>query len=528
MMKGKPETPQEMIDRANEAYEFDRGSGSNWFSRGFTDLISNSGEVLDYQHQRINAIPSPARRARRQLHRRTEGTPGYSYGVSRTGCPKHQAAKDSGDERPGSRDSGGGRGGGVDRQRRHGQPGCRRRAVGAARRGQQHGGQGVMQEGGYALEDIGIDALTTLAGAASAGLIKLPGIDSQLNKLVGIADPKNATLMQTMLKGGLSGHAQGRHRQHRRRPDERSELSGRLRRLPQRHGRPGRHRHGRRLPVGQRGGRDRSCDGQRPGGRKPYAWAAFKGGVSGAGRRRSAEHHQPRGVQRPSGRHRQAVADRRRAIGSDRRAGLGRRCSRRDQKTAKQSAQQPADQGRMKRPHRARSRPRPRHARCQKTAPQSDAADDVSDVKAKVEAEAQGGKQQVSPEQEAAKQKTVAEAEESRGDRPGAGRWQGQATPQAVEEQAAKKPLTAQEAFDLAEQANYQPRRQEPDPVKLKAAARAKAQLAERLPSYWRRRGDARLAHGDDAQALQTRRQSFETALALEPRGEARSNRRST
>ncbi|PSM30550.1 hypothetical protein BVG81_009955, partial [Haliangium sp. UPWRP_2] len=56
MLKGKPETPQEMIDRANEAYEFDRGSGSNWFSRGFTDLFSNSGEVLDYQHQRINAI----------------------------------------------------------------------------------------------------------------------------------------------------------------------------------------------------------------------------------------------------------------------------------------------------------------------------------------------------------------------------------------------------------------------------------------------------------------------------------------
>lgn len=53
MLKGKPTTPQEMADRANEAWEFERGSGSSWLSNGVMDIFSNRGAVLDMQHARI-------------------------------------------------------------------------------------------------------------------------------------------------------------------------------------------------------------------------------------------------------------------------------------------------------------------------------------------------------------------------------------------------------------------------------------------------------------------------------------------
>jgi hypothetical protein len=53
MLKGKPQSPQEMADRANEAWEFERGSGSNAFSNGVMDLFSNKGEMLDRQHARM-------------------------------------------------------------------------------------------------------------------------------------------------------------------------------------------------------------------------------------------------------------------------------------------------------------------------------------------------------------------------------------------------------------------------------------------------------------------------------------------
>ncbi|HNN94045.1 MAG TPA: hypothetical protein PKI03_17330 [Pseudomonadota bacterium] len=523
MLKGKPETPQEMIDRANEAYEFDRGSGSNWFSRGFTDLFSNSGEVLDYQHQRINAIAGQKGKdgSFTEEQKARLGTLTEYQGQD---VQNYQAAKDSATNALAT-----GTAVVVGAVVSIASAGTASPAVVAALSALLGGAssmavKGVMQEGGYALEDIGIDALTTLASAASAGLIKLPGIDSQLNKLVGIADPKNATLMQTMLKGGLSGTlkggidstAAGLMNEANYQGDFGDFLKGM----------------GSQVGTGMAGGflsgsaaaGTGHAMGNGPQGANPYAWAAFKGGVSGMAGGAAQNAINPAAY---SGRPEDIAKQWLTVVGqsgltgaldsvADARAEI--------KKTAKQSAQQPADQGPDEA---ATSSQKPTEAEAtpegKKTAPTSDAADDVSDVKAKVDAEAQGGKQQVSPEQEAAKQKTVAEAEKvvAATDQDLVD-GKVKATPQAVEEQAAKKPLTAQEAFDLAEQANYQPKKgQEPDPVQLKAAAEAKAQLAERLPELLAAQGEARLAHGDDAQALQTRRQSFETALALSPEVEA-------
>lgn len=58
-LKGEPETPQEQLERARELYEFERGSGSNWFSRTMMDgaeLIGmhSKGSQLDRQMERMN------------------------------------------------------------------------------------------------------------------------------------------------------------------------------------------------------------------------------------------------------------------------------------------------------------------------------------------------------------------------------------------------------------------------------------------------------------------------------------------
>lgn len=53
MLKGKPGSPQEMAERAEEAWQFERGTGSNWFSNGVMDMFSNKGAMLDRQHTRM-------------------------------------------------------------------------------------------------------------------------------------------------------------------------------------------------------------------------------------------------------------------------------------------------------------------------------------------------------------------------------------------------------------------------------------------------------------------------------------------
>lgn len=53
MLKGKPQTPEEIVARANEAWEFERGSGAGLVSNGIVDLFSGRSKVLDMQHSRI-------------------------------------------------------------------------------------------------------------------------------------------------------------------------------------------------------------------------------------------------------------------------------------------------------------------------------------------------------------------------------------------------------------------------------------------------------------------------------------------
>lgn len=207
LMKGKPETPEEMIARSNEAYEFDRGSGSNFFSRGVTDLFSDSGKVLDYQHKRINDLAAQSKKDG-QWSDTAKDRLGVLTEYQGQDVQNYQAAKDSATNALAT-----GTAVVVGAVVSVASAGTASPAVVAALSALLGGAssmavKGVMLEGGYALEDIGVDALTTLASAATAGAFKLPGIENQLNKLVGIANPQQATMLQTILKGGVSSAGQ--------------------------------------------------------------------------------------------------------------------------------------------------------------------------------------------------------------------------------------------------------------------------------------------------------------------------------
>src|SRR5262249_42396812 len=82
-------------------------------------------------------------------------------------------------------------------------------AGGAASMGIKAGMQGAS----YANEDIAVDAVTTLATAATAGLVQAPALQGALQGVVGVAGEGGATIAQTMameaMRGGLMGASSG-------------------------------------------------------------------------------------------------------------------------------------------------------------------------------------------------------------------------------------------------------------------------------------------------------------------------------
>lgn len=532
LLKGKPETPEEMIARANEAYDFDRGSGSNWFSRGFTDLISDSGQVLDYQHKRINQIATQAGPSG-QFTDEQKARLGTLTSYQQQDVQNYQAAKDTATNALAN-----GTAIVVGAAVSIGTAGTASPAVIAALSALLGGAssmavKGVMQEGGYALEDMGIDAVTTLASAASAGLIKLPGIDSQLNKLVGIADPAQATVLQSMMKSGASGALKGGI----------DSTVGGLMNEANYQGDLGDFIKGMGTQVGtgmasgflsgSASGGVGTAMGSGPQGANPYAWAALKGGASGMAGGAAGNLVNPAAY---SGRPEDIAKQWLTVVGQSGLSGALDSVVEAHGEIKKQKqlqAQvQPADEGPAQAPEQTTGQT-PEQTKPQTPADQEAAGaqgkksasspeeagkpDEVSDVKAKVEAEKQGTAVAASPEEEAAKIKLQAESEKATSSAQKPDPANAPTDPAEV-----KQPLTAQEAFDLAEKANYQPKKgQQPDPAKAKAAAEAKAELAKRLPELLAAQTDARLAPTQDGQALQTQRQAFETALAHSPEVEA-------
>lgn len=79
LMKGEPKTPEERLARAEESYQFERGSGSSAFSRGFMDLFSDKGTLLDSQHARVKELADKAQAGKltKEDEKRLEELTGY-------------------------------------------------------------------------------------------------------------------------------------------------------------------------------------------------------------------------------------------------------------------------------------------------------------------------------------------------------------------------------------------------------------------------------------------------------------------
>lgn len=94
MMKGKPTTPQEMMERANENWEFERGSGASGFSNTVMDLFSNRGEVLDKQHERLKVEYEKAKSSG-QIDEKAAARIAQLYGWQGQDVKSYQESKDS-------------------------------------------------------------------------------------------------------------------------------------------------------------------------------------------------------------------------------------------------------------------------------------------------------------------------------------------------------------------------------------------------------------------------------------------------
>lgn len=79
LMKGEAKTPEERLARAEESYQFERGSGSSAFSRGFMDLFSDKGTLLDSQHARVKELADKAQAGKltKEDEKRLEELTGY-------------------------------------------------------------------------------------------------------------------------------------------------------------------------------------------------------------------------------------------------------------------------------------------------------------------------------------------------------------------------------------------------------------------------------------------------------------------
>lgn len=93
LMKGEPKTPEERLARAEESYQFERGSGSSAFSRGFMDLFSDKGKLLDSQHARVKELADKAQAGKltKEDEKRLEELTGYQNMDTKT----YQESKDA-------------------------------------------------------------------------------------------------------------------------------------------------------------------------------------------------------------------------------------------------------------------------------------------------------------------------------------------------------------------------------------------------------------------------------------------------
>lgn len=207
LMLGDPKTPEETLARMNAAYDFERGSGAGLFGRAVTDLFSDSGEVLDLQHRRLEEVGNRIQRGAptQEDLARLETIAGYQ----RDDVQNYQAARDT-----------------VTNTAAIGATavvgtaatiltgGAAAPATAAAIGALAGGGAGMLVKAGmqgdsYSNEDMATDAAMAVVSAGSAGLSQAGVMTAGLRSMVGVSGNEMASLGQTITMETLRGGAQG-------------------------------------------------------------------------------------------------------------------------------------------------------------------------------------------------------------------------------------------------------------------------------------------------------------------------------
>ena len=207
LMLGEPRTPEEVLARANAAYDFERGSGAGVFGRGVTDLFSDSGEMLDEQHRRMQELsqriqsgqPSPEDLERLQTIARYQGQDVQNYQAARDAITNSAAIGATAVVGTAATVLTGGAAGPAVAA-----------AIGALAGGAA--GMGVkygMQGSSYSVEDAGVDAAMMVVSAASAGVLQGSTVTAGLRGVMGLAGNTTATLGQTVAMEAMRGGAMG-------------------------------------------------------------------------------------------------------------------------------------------------------------------------------------------------------------------------------------------------------------------------------------------------------------------------------
>lgn len=96
LLRGKPRTLDEALERANERWTYERGGAANAISRTFMDRISpEKGELLDSNMRRANEIRSTARAQGRELTAAERAELQQNLGWAEMDVDTYRTAKDS-------------------------------------------------------------------------------------------------------------------------------------------------------------------------------------------------------------------------------------------------------------------------------------------------------------------------------------------------------------------------------------------------------------------------------------------------
>ncbi len=207
MMLGEPRTPEEVLARANAAYDFERGSGAGLFGAAVTDMFSDSGEMLDLQHQRLQELGERLQSgeatdedmARLQTVARYQTQDVANYQASRDAITNSAAIAATAVVGTAATIASGGVAGPAVAAA------IGALAGGAAGMGMKYGMQGAS----YSEEDMAVDGAMAVVSAASAGALQGSTVTAGLRGVMGLAGNATASVGQTVAMEAMRGGAMG-------------------------------------------------------------------------------------------------------------------------------------------------------------------------------------------------------------------------------------------------------------------------------------------------------------------------------